>query len=156
MGIHDRCQNDNKRNLADLSGLNHKGQAGDIQPASVAGVVIRTEGNQHQQHHEIERYQQVAVFRHGFHVDGGHDGIHEHTHCHGGQLDNQITGVAVELGGAGCAGQHHAAKRGCNQAQQKQYHITFFEEAFEFKEKLLQSAASFPALYFTINAGKSK
>ena len=60
MGCHHRCQDQNKRDLADLSYLNVKRQKRKAQPASVA-VNGDTKGDQHKQQHGIEDHKEGTV-----------------------------------------------------------------------------------------------
>ena len=46
---HHRGHNDDIGDFADFGGLNVHREAGKVNPASVAGAVVSTEGNQHQQ-----------------------------------------------------------------------------------------------------------
>ena len=55
-----RCQDQNKRDLADLSYLNVKRQKRKAQPASVA-VSGDTKGDQHKQQHGIEDHKEGTV-----------------------------------------------------------------------------------------------
>ena len=45
MGVHHRCHNDDKGDLADLRRLDLDRQEGEVQPAPVTGGVIGTEGD---------------------------------------------------------------------------------------------------------------
>ena len=58
---HDRSHNQNIGDLADFRRLNIDGQEGEVQPASVTGVIVCTEGDQHQKQHSINDNQPIPV-----------------------------------------------------------------------------------------------
>ena len=122
IGVHDRCHDHDKGDLADLCRLDIND--GGMDPASVAGVIISAERNQHQQHENIKQNQKISVFAHNFRVDGGNDGKHHQSQNNAGTLDQNVTHTATEF--IGLSGADHAdhAKAGSNQTQQKQHPVT--------------------------------
>ena len=157
VGAHDRRHNDNIGDLADLRRLDHNWQAGNIQPASVAGIIVRAEGDQHQKQQGIEDHQQIPPLRQHFNIDGGNQNIGRHTHEGSRNLDNDIAGaVEVEFRRVGGAGDGDTAKSRNQQAQHQQDNVALFPEIFQFVQESAHPIASFLAWYYSIFPGKSK
>ena len=117
MGGHHRCHDDNIGDLTDFRRLNVDGQQGKVQPASVAGVVVRTEGNQHQQQNGVENHHGAPVLLQRFHIDGGNHGVHHNSQHDGRKLNQNITQVSLKLRRIGGAGNDHKAAKGGQQTQ---------------------------------------
>ena len=144
VGIHDGGHDHDVGDLADFRRLDHNRNTGDIQPASVTGVVIRAEGNQQQKQYAVECHQPAAPLGHGIDIDGGYQCVSYDTQQRCCQLNDDVFQVAVtEFFGAGGAGDGHAAESGCDQAQQKQDHIALLGEITQLLKKLAHSIASF-------------
>ena len=157
VGIHDRGHDDDVSNFADFRGLDHNGHQGDIQPASVTGIVIGAEGNQHQQQKGVESHQPVPPLGHGFDVNGRNQREHHNAQQRGGQLNDDILdAVVTEFIGIGGTGDGNTAESRSDQAEQKQDPVALFGEIPEFLKKTAHSIASFLAIYYSTLWQKSK
>jgi hypothetical protein len=127
-----------------------------MDPASVTGVVIGAEGDEHQQQEDIKRNQNVPVLTHGLNINGRDNGKQDHTQHDTGTLNQDITDTVAEFIGIGGAEHTDHAETGGNQTQQKQNPVTLLGEIFKFGEELIQGTASFLTIYFIISWVKSK
>ena len=144
VGRHDRSHDQDIGDFTNFRRLYVEGQQGEVQPASVTGVVVGAEGDQQKQHENIEGHHQVPVFLEKFHVHRGEDGVDHHADEDGQQLDHDVADIAAEFFGRGGAGDDNDAQAGGNKAQDQQDHVAFFKEIFQFVKKLAQMTASFP------------
>ena len=149
VGVHDRCHDEDIGDLTDLRRLDI--DDGRLQPASVTGVVVGAEGDQHQQQKAVESHQHIPVFGHGLHIQRGSDGKEQDTQRGGGQLDDDVPDVAAEFIGVGSTGQHDDTKKRCDQTQNQQHPVALFGEALQFGDKLIQGTAPFLSAYFSID-----
>ena len=124
VGIHDRCQNQNIGYLADFGRLNVDGKKGEVQPASVTGVVIGSERNQQQKKAYVKNGQSPPLLGKILCVDGRYDGIGADTDKRGDDLNRY---VSSEANGIFCAGNNQSAERGQQKTQKKQNHIALAE-----------------------------
>ena len=70
MGRHDRCHDNDVGDFANFRRLDVEGQTGNVQPASVTGTVVGTEGDQHQQQYTVKGHQPGPMLRHHVQVYG--------------------------------------------------------------------------------------
>ena len=128
---HHRSHDQNIGDLTDFRRL-HVDDA-QVDPASVAGVVIRAQGaQQHQKQHTVEYHHRQPMFRQEIQVDGGNHRIHQHTQADGHRLNSNVAEVSVELVCRCGTGNGHQAKGSHNQSKHQQEHIAFFAEIFQF------------------------
>ena len=135
VGSHDRGHDQDIGDLTDLCRLDVEGQQGEVQPASVTGVVVGAEGDQKQQQENVESYHQISVFLQKFHIDGRKYGVNGDTDKDGQQLNHDVTQIAVEFFGGCGAGNNDNTKARGDQAEDQQNHIAFFKEILQFFEK---------------------
>ena len=114
VGGHNRGHDNNVGNFTDLRRLNIKGNQGNIQPASVTGVVIGAEGNQQQKQENIENHQAHPELGQHLQVDGGDHGEDHNAQTDGDQLQNDVADIAFEFLGGGGAGDADTAEAGNN------------------------------------------
>ncbi len=101
VGCHYRCHDQNVGDLTNFRRLDINGEQGNVQPASVTGVVIRAEGDQQRKQEGIEDHQRDAVLCPEVHINGGDDGIQQHADAGSGDLNDDITQVAHVIRGTG-------------------------------------------------------
>jgi len=147
MGRHDRGHDQNIGDLTDLSGLDGDGDARKFQPALVARVVIRAEGDQQQQDEDVKGRQKHSVLRDGIRIDRGHDGKHQNAQGDCQQLNDDIFCVASELLRAGGAGHDDQAEARGDQAQRQQHPVGLFAKVLQFFQKTMQEINSFGGDY---------
>ena len=94
-----------------------------MQPASVTGVVIGAEGDQHQKKNDIEGNQRLPMLGEKVRVNGRKNGKCPYTQQRSNDLNNQLADIAYIGGGAA---QNQAAEGRCDQAQKQQDHIAKF------------------------------
>ena len=130
VGRHDRGHDDNVGDFADFRRLNVEGNAGDVQPASVTGAVVRAEGNQQEQQEAVKGHQPGPVLGQHVQIHGGNDDISGSAHENGEALQGDIAEVAVKLFRGGGAGNANQSECGNQQTQDQQKHISLFAEIF--------------------------
>ena len=128
VGGHHRGHNDNVSDFADFRGLDVDGQQREIQPAAVAGVVVRAEGDQHQQQQGVEGHHGHPVLRQGFQIDAGNQGVHTDAQKNRQDLNQNVAQVAVEFGSVGGAGDDHAAEARDHRGHDQQNPVPFLGE----------------------------
>ena len=129
MGGHNRGHNDDVGHFADFGRLDVHREAGKMEPALVAGVVVRAEGNQHQKQQHVENHQSRPVLGQIIQIDGGNHGVDHHPQADGNQLNGQIFEIAfTELICRGGTGNGHHAEQSQAHAHAQQKQITLLGE----------------------------
>ena len=129
MGGHNRGHNDDVGHFADFGRLDVHREAGKMEPALVAGVVVRTEGNQHQKQQHVENHQSRPVLGQVIQIDGGNHGVDHHPQADGNQLNGQIFEITfTELIRRGSTGNRHHTEQSQTHAHAQQKHITLLGE----------------------------
>lgn len=136
MGGHNRGQHKHKGGLAQLGGLNGNGQEGEVQPASVAGAIVRAEGDQQQKQHAVKAHKPVAVLGEKIRIHGGYGKKQENTQKGGTDLHQHISEGALGIGGTG---DHQAAKGGGHKAQQKKHKICLTDGIFDISNQTVHT-----------------
>ena len=143
MDLHHLGQENGEGNLANLRRLDVDGEAGDVQPAPVAGAAVGAKGDQQQEEQGVEEKQQLPVLRQPLQVHGGQQDIEQDTQSRSRQLHREEPAAAQIMGGAG---DHHTAEPCGQKAQEQQQQISLFPEIPQNADNPLHKRSSFPSI----------
>ena len=129
VGRHDGSVDNNIGDLTDLRRLDVDGKSREVQPASVTGAVVGTEGDQQQKQNAVERHHDAPMLRKEIHIQGGNKDVHQHPQEYGGKLNGNVTEISAGFGRGG-AGNDHDSEAGYNQAQDQQEDISLLGRVF--------------------------
>ena len=104
-----------------------------MEPAPVAGAVVRAEGDQQKQQKNVEQYQRHPMLGHGVHIDGGDHCVHEDAQHDGNDLDNNVPGAgAFKFRRPGGTGNDDQAEARSDQTQNQKHPVGFFGKVLQF------------------------
>ena len=124
------CHEHDIDELYELTGLETKGDTGQVHPAAVAGVIRHAEGNDEEDDEDAQGQEKLpSLFQKVFHVHKGDDHIGDDAQDDEEGLLDDVPGMVGHIvGGAVDEQQPYGAG---SQAQGQEHHVTLSEKVFD-------------------------